>query len=219
MVSYVGSSDEGITVLTSIGIWDCQSSQAVVEFVRRGIAAKQELDKICENMMDNCLASNSETGGVGCDNMTMVIIGFLNGKTKEEWYEEIARRVANGDGPCAPPEYAEFRGPGVHHNFEDSDSGYEMDPENKGRSFGVDSDDTEMFDNADEDKDLASQVTKNPSSAEKDTAPVTAPGAAAADNASADTKPADVTVTKPTDKDAAEEVKKEASAQEIKKEE
>jgi protein phosphatase PTC2/3 len=77
----------------------------VVEFVRRGIAAKQELDKICENMMDNCLASNSETGGVGCDNMTMVIIGFLNGKTKEEWYEEIARRVANGDGPCAPPEY------------------------------------------------------------------------------------------------------------------
>jgi len=220
--------DDEFLVIACDGIWDCQSSQAVVEFVRRGIAAKQELDKICENMMDNCLASNSETGGVGCDNMTMVIIGFLNGKTKEEWYEEIARRVANGDGPCAPPEYAEFRGPGVHHNFEDSDSGYEMDPENKGRSFGVggyrgriiflgdgtevltDSDDTEMFDNADEDKDLASQVSKNPKSAEKDTAPVPAPGAAAAENASADTKPADVTVTKPTDKDAEEEVKKEA---------
>jgi protein phosphatase PTC2/3 len=91
----------------SAGIWDCQSSQAVVEFVRRGIAAKQDLDKICENMMDNCLASNSETGGVGCDNMTMIIIGFLRGKTKEEWYEEVARRVANGDGPCAPPEYGE----------------------------------------------------------------------------------------------------------------
>lgn len=55
--------------------------------------------------MDNCLASNSETGGVGCDNMTMVIVGFLRGRTKEEWYEEIAKRVANGDGPCAPPEY------------------------------------------------------------------------------------------------------------------
>jgi protein phosphatase PTC2/3 len=90
---------------TSVGIWDCQSSQAVVEFVRRGIAAKQDLEKICENMMDNCLASNSETGGVGCDNMTMVIIAFLNGKTKEEWYDEIAKRVANGDGPAAPPEY------------------------------------------------------------------------------------------------------------------
>lgn len=88
-----------------IGIWDCQSSQAVVEFVRRGIAAKQDLEKICENMMDNCLASNSETGGVGCDNMTMIIIAFLNGKTREQWYDEIAKRVANGDGPCAPPEY------------------------------------------------------------------------------------------------------------------
>ncbi|KAL4725462.1 Protein phosphatase 2C 2 [Fusarium chlamydosporum] len=248
--------EDEFLVIACDGIWDCQSSQAVVEFVRRGIAAKQELDKICENMMDNCLASNSETGGVGCDNMTMCIIGFLNGKSKDEWYEEIARRVANGDGPCAPPEYgtkdpstnlklntrrltrnpiAEFRGPGVHHNFEDSDSGYEMDPENKGRSFGVggyrgriiflgdgtevltDSDDTEMFDNADEDKDLASQVSKNPKSAEKDTAPVAAPGAAA-ENASADTKSADAAVTKPTDKDAQEEVKKEAISQETKKE-
>ena len=60
-------------------------------------------------MMDNCLASNSETGGVGCDNMTMIIIGLLHGKTKEEWYEEIGKRVANGDGPCAPPEYGKLR--------------------------------------------------------------------------------------------------------------
>ena len=87
------------------GIWDCQSSQAVVEFVRRGIAAKQELSKISENMMDNCLASNSETGGVGCDNMTMIVIALLRGKSKDEWYQEISDRVAKGDGPCAPPEY------------------------------------------------------------------------------------------------------------------
>ena len=80
----------------------------MVEFVRRGIAAKQDLSKISENMMDNCLASNSETGGVGCDNMTMIVIGLLRGKTKEEWYDEIATRVANGDGPCAPPEYGKY---------------------------------------------------------------------------------------------------------------
>jgi protein phosphatase PTC2/3 len=61
-------------------------------------------------MMDNCLSSNSETGGVGCDNMTMVIIGLLHGKTKEEWYNTIAERVANGDGPVAPPEYGKFEG-------------------------------------------------------------------------------------------------------------
>lgn len=70
--------------------------------------AKQELQAICENMMDNCLASNSETGGVGCDNMTMIIIALLKGKTKEEWYKQIADRVANGDGPCAPPEYGKY---------------------------------------------------------------------------------------------------------------
>ncbi|KAH7358933.1 protein phosphatase 2C [Plectosphaerella cucumerina] len=174
--------DDEFLVVACDGIWDCQSSQAVVEFVRRGIAAKQDLDKICENMMDNCLASNSETGGVGCDNMTMIIIAILRGRSKEEWYEEVARRVANGDGPCAPPEYAEFRGPGVHHNFDDSEGEYENDPEQKGgRNFGIggykgriiflgdgtevltDSDDTEMFDNAEEDKDLESQVSKDSS--------------------------------------------------------
>ncbi|KAL2148382.1 hypothetical protein VTH82DRAFT_2302 [Thermothelomyces myriococcoides] len=173
--------DDEFLVIACDGIWDCQSSQAVIEFVRRGIAAKQDLDKICENMMDNCLASNSETGGVGCDNMTMIIVGFLNGRTKEEWYEEIARRVANGDGPCAPPEYAEFRGPGVHHNFDESDSGYDQEDQKQGKSFGIggykgriiflgdgtevltDSDDTEMFDNSEEDKDLASQVSKSAS--------------------------------------------------------
>lgn len=70
----------------------------------------------------------------------------------------------------------------MHHNYEDSDSAYELDAENKGKSFGVggyrgriiflgdgtevltDSDDTEMFDNADEDKDLESQVSKPSSS-------------------------------------------------------
>jgi len=55
--------------------------------------------------MDNCLASNSETGGVGCDNMTMTVIGLLRGQTQDEWYQKVADRVAAGDGPCAPPEY------------------------------------------------------------------------------------------------------------------
>jgi len=70
----------------------------------------------------------------------------------------------------------EFRGPGVHHNFDDSDSGYDVDMDQK-KSFGgnqrgriillgdgtevlTDSDDTEMFDHSEEDKDLASQVHK-----------------------------------------------------------
>lgn len=109
--------------------------------MRRGIAAKQELSKICENMMDNCLASNSEAGGIGCDNMTILIVALLRGKSKEQWYQDVADRVANEDGPCAPPEYgmsfnafktpltapAEFRGPGVHHQKADSGDDYESE--------------------------------------------------------------------------------------------
>jgi len=147
------SSDDEFLVVACDGIWDCQSSQAVIEFVRRGIAEKQELEKICENMMDNCLASSSETGGVGCDNMTMCIIGLLNGKSKDEWYEEIAKRVRNGDGPCAPPEFAEFRGPGVHNKFEESDE----DGNQGGQSWGNPRD-AAMFDDSEE-KDLHNQVS------------------------------------------------------------
>lgn len=73
----------------------------------------------------------------------------------------------------------------MHHNFDDSDSGYDVESENKGKSFGTggykgriiflgdgtevltDSDDTEMFDNTEEDKDLASQVSKDTSSDDK----------------------------------------------------
>lgn len=71
---------------------------------------------------------------------------------------------------------AEFRGPGVHHNFDDSDSGYDVDMDSKSKTFGnqrgriillgdgtevlTDSDDTEMFDHQEEDKDLDSQVHK-----------------------------------------------------------
>jgi len=180
--------DDEFLVVACDGIWDCMSSQAVIEFVRRGVAAGQELHQICENLMDNCLASNSDTGGVGCDNMTVVIISLLHGQDKDTWYKTVASRVANGDGPCAPPEYAEFRGPGVHHRYDDSPEDLDMDMmDHKGsRSFGGNGGgriivlgdgteltsseaDTDMFDHEDEDHDLDQQVKKETSAgAEKD---------------------------------------------------
>ncbi|KAF3035490.1 Protein phosphatase 2C 2 [Didymella keratinophila] len=163
------NADDEFLVVACDGIWDVQSSQAVIEFVRRGIVAKQDLASICENMMDNCLASNSDTGGVGCDNMTITIIGLLQGRTKEQWYEDIAKRVANGEGP------SEFRGPGVHHRIDDSPDEHDMDLDHRFRSSGTrgrvillgdgteietDGADNEMFDNDEEEKDLDSQVNK-----------------------------------------------------------
>ncbi|CBX91973.1 similar to protein phosphatase 2c [Plenodomus lingam JN3] len=160
--------DDEFLVVACDGIWDCQSSQAVIEFVRRGIVAKQDLASICENMMDNCLASNSDTGGVGCDNMTMIVVGLLQGRTKEQWYEDIAKRVANGE--------AEFRGPGVQHRIDDSNDDIDMELDSRfrpnsgsggriillgdGTEISTDGHDGEMFSNEDEEKDLDSQVNK-----------------------------------------------------------
>ncbi|KAL8711324.1 MAG: hypothetical protein Q9220_004221 [cf. Caloplaca sp. 1 TL-2023] len=188
VVAHQISDDDEFLVVACDGIWDCQSSQAVVEFVRRGIAAKQTLSKICENMMDNCLSPSSETGGVGCDNMTMVVVALLRGKTKDEWYQEIADRVSKGDGPCAPPEFAEMRAPGQRgrKRLEDSGDDYDLDMDKQGSGFGgrsgriillgngtevlTDSDEQESFDHEDDDRDLENQVRKHDANATKDAA-------------------------------------------------
>ncbi|KAK7203191.1 phosphatase 2C-domain-containing protein [Myxozyma melibiosi] len=103
------SPDDEFIVLACDGIWDCLTSQQVVEFVRRGIAEKQDLQLICENLMDNCLASSSDGAGIGCDNMTVTIVGLLNGMTSEEWYDLVATRVANGEGAVGDPELGKSR--------------------------------------------------------------------------------------------------------------
>jgi protein phosphatase PTC2/3 len=72
---------------------------------------------------------------------------------------------------------AEFRGPGVRHQFDhDSPDEYELDLDNRSRGFGgkngriillgdgtevlTESDDTDMFDHSEEDKDTENQVSK-----------------------------------------------------------
>jgi len=87
-------SDEFI-VLACDGIWDCMTSEEVVDFVRREIAQGHPLDRVCESLMERCLAPDSEIGGVGCDNMTVIIVGVLNGKSRDEWYEKIKKRVGD----------------------------------------------------------------------------------------------------------------------------
>ncbi|KAL8927736.1 MAG: hypothetical protein Q9208_002151 [Pyrenodesmia sp. 3 TL-2023] len=188
VVAHNISDDDEFLVIACDGIWDCQSSQAVVEFVRRGIAEKQPLSKICENMMDNCLSPSSETGGVGCDNMTMIVIALLRGKTKEEWYQEVADRVSKGDGPCAPKEFAEMRAPGQRGRNPSDDSGddYDLHLDKQASGFGgrsgriillgngtevvTDSDEQEVFDHEDDDQDLENQVNKHDANASKEAA-------------------------------------------------
>lgn len=90
------------------GIWDCLNSQHVVDFVRREVAQDKRLGQICEIIMEHCLAPDTHGAqGIGCDNMTILIVAILNGKTEEEWYAMIKDRVANKigyDTPDSPPQ-------------------------------------------------------------------------------------------------------------------
>ncbi|KAJ2346725.1 Protein phosphatase 2C 2, partial [Coemansia sp. RSA 2671] len=96
------AADDEFLVIACDGIWDCMSNQQVVQFVHAKIAAGKKLDQICEEMMDTCMAGESELGGVGCDNMTVVIVALLNGKTEDEWYAHV-KNVADEAGLKSSP--------------------------------------------------------------------------------------------------------------------
>lgn len=86
-----------------LGIWDCLSSQQVVDSIRRMVHDSMELSDICESLMGICLSPYSSTI-TGCDNMTVIIIALLNGRSKEEWYAWVKDRVARRYGYDTPVE-------------------------------------------------------------------------------------------------------------------
>jgi len=94
--------EEEFFVIACDGIWDCLSSQQVVDFVRLKVSEGEELAEICEMMCDHCLAPDANGNNVGCDNMTVVIVAILGGRTKEEWYSWIAGRVKQNYGYHTP---------------------------------------------------------------------------------------------------------------------
>uniref|UniRef100_A0A0E0NAR5 protein-serine/threonine phosphatase n=1 Tax=Oryza rufipogon TaxID=4529 RepID=A0A0E0NAR5_ORYRU len=67
--------DDDFLVLACDGIWDCMSSQQLVDFIHEHIQKESSLSAVCERVLDRCLAP-STIGGEGCDNMTMVLVQF-----------------------------------------------------------------------------------------------------------------------------------------------
>ncbi|KAI7724978.1 hypothetical protein M8C21_011199 [Ambrosia artemisiifolia] len=66
--------DDDFLVLACDGIWDCMSSQQLVDFVQEHLKTESKLSTVCEKVFDKCLAPI--TGGDGRDNMTMILIHF-----------------------------------------------------------------------------------------------------------------------------------------------
>lgn len=84
------TSEWEFVVMACDGIWDVMTNEEVSDFVRMRIGTGMEPEGICEDLMTRCLAPDCQMGGLGCDNMTVVIICFLHDKP----YSELVSRCA-----------------------------------------------------------------------------------------------------------------------------
>jgi protein phosphatase 1G len=64
-------------VLACDGVWDMVSNKQCIDFIYERLGSKS-LDNIVEELLDRCLAPDiTSRGGLGCDNMTCIIVAFI----------------------------------------------------------------------------------------------------------------------------------------------
>ena len=69
------SNDVDFIIIGCDGIWDCLTNQQACDFVKNRLNNKGKLSKIIEEMMDSiCAKDLYNATGLGCDNMTCMII-------------------------------------------------------------------------------------------------------------------------------------------------
>lgn len=69
--------DCSFLIIACDGIWDCLTSQEAAELVNELLPKKKKISAVVEDMFDKIIATDvASSGGIGCDNMTCVIIQF-----------------------------------------------------------------------------------------------------------------------------------------------
>jgi serine/threonine protein phosphatase PrpC len=106
VIAYLCLPKQYLIYLIFSGIWDCFSSQELVDIIRYHISLGATLVQTCTFICDICIAPRLKFRGqvypYGTDNMTIIIAAFLHGKTRAEWMESIAERVKTKSGRATP---------------------------------------------------------------------------------------------------------------------
>lgn len=97
--------DHEFIILACDGIWDVLSNEEVVDFIRSRVAKGIEPEEICEQLMSTCLAPDCQMGGLGCDNMTVVLVCLLQGGTYEDLAAKCAQLPCTSLSHSPTPEY------------------------------------------------------------------------------------------------------------------
>nr|CAD2164994.1 unnamed protein product [Meloidogyne enterolobii] len=85
-------------ILACDGIWDVMTSQEVIDFCRTRLASGSSPDLICEQLIDNCLSQDCDLNGLGCDNMTVILVCLLQGRSQEDYLKQLQKNVTTRAG-------------------------------------------------------------------------------------------------------------------------
>ena len=73
------ANDTAFLIIACDGIWDCLENQAAVDKFGELIPKKAKLSQVVEDVFDSIIAPDvASSGGIGCDNMTCIVVQFKN---------------------------------------------------------------------------------------------------------------------------------------------